>query len=99
MNTSEAKLQRRSAKQKAEIALRIISGTPREDVENKHGLSCEELESWVETFLEGGREAFKKKTGEASSQAEIGRLHMKIGVLVVENDTLRSKLSGASQNV
>lgn len=79
--TPSPKQKRMSAKLKAELALLVLSGTARRELLEQHGATDAELNSWVETFITGGREAFRNKRDDASREAEVARLHQKVGEL------------------
>lgn len=73
------KVVRRSAKFKADVAFKAIAGVPRAELAAKAGVSNQELDAWVETFVSGGRDAFTNKRDEATKDAEIARLQQKLG--------------------
>jgi len=81
---SSTKPIRKSARLKAHIALEALKGTSVATLAQANGASEEEVESYVNTFIDGGKEAFISKRGEASRGANVARLHQKIGELLMQ---------------
>jgi transposase len=86
---------RHSAEFKARVALDAIKGeqTPAE-IGAKHGIHLTVVAAWKKAAIEGMRAIFSPKTsGGGGDEAELIRLHAKIGQLIMERDFL-SKASG-----
>jgi len=86
-----AKRRRFSAEFKARVALEALVGERTlAELAKKHGVHPNMIASWKRQAREGLPEVFLKGVGSASAdkEAEIKRLHEKIGRLSVENDFL-----------
>ena len=90
------KRRRYSAEFKAKVALEALKGdlTVAELVA-KHGVHQTLINTWKRQAVEGMSTVFSGRAEAAATdrEAELGRLHAKIGELVVERDFLR-KASG-----
>lgn len=84
-------IQRWTAGRKAAVVLDIIKGkaTPA-DAARLHGLTVADVESWVEKFIEGGREGLRAvpRDLEAKFEAERKDLLAKVGELTLQVDVL-----------
>lgn len=84
-------IQRWTAGRKAAVVLDIIKGkaTPA-DAARLHGLTVADVESWVEKFMEGGREGLRAvpRDLEAKFEAERKDLLAKVGELTLQVDVL-----------
>ena len=81
---------------KAKVALEAIKGElTLAQLAAKHGVHQTLITSWKKQAIENMATAFSGKTeqAQASREAEVEKLHAKIGQLVVERDFLR-KASG-----
>tara|TARA_R110002020_G_scaffold427072_1_gene636427 strand:+ start:124 stop:408 length:285 start_codon:yes stop_codon:yes gene_type:complete len=90
------KRKRYSADFKARVALEAIRGEMTlAQLAAKHGIHQTMINAWKKQAMEGMSGVFsgKAEAVEASLEAEIDRLHSKIGQLVVERDFL-AKASG-----
>jgi transposase len=87
---------RYSADFKAKVALEAIKGDlTLAELAGKHGIHQTMIAAWKRQAIEGMAATFSGKSEAAStaSEAEMARLHAKIGQLVVERDFL-AKASG-----
>jgi transposase len=86
---------RHSAEFKARVALDAIKGEQTlAEIGAKHGIHLTMVAAWKKAAIEGMRATFSPKaSGSGGDEAEIGRLHAKIGQLVMERDFL-AKASG-----
>ena len=87
---------RYSAEFKARVALEAIKGEQTlAELASKHGVHLTMIASWKRQAVEGMAVTFGTKTEAApgASEADLARLHAKIGQLVVERDFL-AKASG-----
>ena len=86
---------RHSAEFKARVALDAIKGEQTlAEIGAKHGIHLTMVAAWKKAAIEGMRATFlPKASGSGGDEAEIGRLHAKIGQLVMERDFL-AKASG-----
>ena len=76
---------------KAKVALEAIRGDlTLAELAAKHGIHHTMIAAWKKQAVEGMAALFSGATeaGKASSEAEIDKLHAKIGQLVVERDFL-----------
>ncbi len=96
MNRMAGKRRRYSAEFKAKVALEALKGdlTVAELV-SRHGVHQTLIHTWKRQAVEGMAEVFSGKAEAAATdrEAELSKLHAKIGELVVERDFLR-KASG-----
>jgi len=92
-------IQRWTGGRKAAVVLDVIKGkaTPA-DLARRHDLTVAEIESWVEKFLEGGREGLRAvpRELEAKFEAERKDLLAKVGELTLQVDALKKKTSSPS---
>jgi len=92
-------IQRWTAGRKAAVVLDVIKGraTPA-DLARQHDLTVGEIESWVEKFLEGGREGLRAvpRDLEARFDAEKKDLLAKVGELTLQIDAMKKKTSSPS---
>ena len=86
---------RHSSEFKARVALDAIRGEQTlAEIGAKHGIHLTMVAAWKKAAIDGMRETFSPQTsGGGGDEAEIGRLHAKIGQLIMERDFL-SKASG-----
>ena len=87
---------RYSADFKAKVALEAIKGDlPLAELAAKHGIHQTMIATWKRQAIEGMSATFsgKAEAASAASEADLARLHAKIGQLVVERDFL-AKASG-----
>jgi transposase len=88
--------QRHSAEFKARVALEAIKGEQTlAEIGAQHGIHLTLVAASKKAAIEGMRASFSPKAsaGGGSSDAELARLHAKIGQLVMERDFL-AKASG-----
>lgn len=86
------KRKRYSADFKAKVALEALRGELTiAQLVTKHGVHQTLINAWKRQAVEGMAGVFsgKAEAAEASREAEVERLHAKIGELVVERDFLR----------
>jgi transposase len=87
---------RHNAEFKARVALEAIRGEQTlAEIGAKHGVHLTLVAAWKKAAVEGMTATFSPKTAAAGSpgDAELARLHAKIGQLIMERDFL-SKASG-----
>lgn len=87
---------RYSAEFKAKVALEAIRGDlTLAELAAKHGIHHTMIAAWKRQAVEGMAETFSGSSdaAKAASEAEVEKLHAKIGQLVVERDFL-AKASG-----
>lgn len=92
-------IQRWTAGRKAAIVLDVIKGrTTPADAARLHGLTVADVESWVEKFLEGGKEGLRAvpRELEAKFEAERKDLLAKVGELTLQVDALKKGTRSAS---
>ena len=85
------KPQRFSARQKAEVVLRLLRGEPLELLSRELGIPAARLTTWREAFLDAGQEALKKQPLD-SRDRELGRLREKLGEATMDMELLREKI-------
>jgi transposase len=76
---------------KAKVALEAIKGDlTLAELAAKHGIHQTMIATWKRQAIEGMAETFsgKSEAAQAASEADIAKLHAKIGQLVVERDFL-----------
>jgi len=76
---------------KAKVALEAIKGDlTLTELAAKHGIHQTMIATWKRQAIEGMAETFsgKSEAAQAASEADIAKLHAKIGQLVVERDFL-----------
>jgi transposase-like protein len=92
-------IQRWTAGRKAAVVLDIIKGksTPA-DAARLHGLTVADVESWVEKFVEGGKEGLRAvpRELEAKFDAERKDLLAKVGELTLQVDAFKKGTRSAS---
>lgn len=77
---------------KAKVALEAIRGEmTMAELSARHGVHATVIATWKRQAIEGMTASFSGKAEalEAASEAEVTKLHAKIGQLVVERDFLR----------
>ena len=82
---------RYAANFKAKVALEAIRGElTLADLSAKHGIHQTMIAAWKKQAIEGMSATFsgKAEAAQAMSEAELARLHAKIGQLVIEKDFL-----------
>jgi len=82
---------RYSADFKAKVALEALKGElTLAQLASKHGVHQTMISTWRKQAVEGMASVFsgKAEAGEASREADVEKLHAKIGQLVVERDFL-----------
>jgi transposase len=87
---------RHSAEFKARVALEAIKGEQTlAEIGAKHGVHLTMVAAWKRAAIEGMTATFSSKpsASAAASEADMAKLHAKIGQLVVERDFL-AKASG-----
>lgn len=94
-------IQRWTTSRKAAAVLDIIKGKPPStpaDAARLHGLTVADLESWIEKFMEGGREGLRAvpRDLEAKFEAERKDLLAKVGELTLQVDVLKKTSRSAS---
>jgi|GEM_PF-2402204 hypothetical protein len=92
-------IQRWTAGRKAAVVLDIIKGkTTPADAARLHGLTVADVESWIERFMEGGREGLRAvpRDLEAKFEAERKDLLAKVGELTLQVDVLKKTSRSAS---
>jgi len=85
-------IQRWTAGRKVAIVMELIKGkTTSPEVARQHGLTVAEVETWLERFVEGGREFLRAvpRDSEARFEAEKKDLHAKIGEQALQLDALK----------
>lgn len=85
-------IQRWTAGRKAAVVLDLIKGkTTAPDVARQHGLTVAEVETWLERFIDGGKEFLRAvpRDSEARFEAEKKDLHAKIGEQSLQLDALK----------
>ncbi|MFO0828483.1 MAG: DUF1153 domain-containing protein [Phycisphaerales bacterium] len=85
-------LQRWTAGRKAAVVLDLIKGkATAADVARQHGLTVAEVETWLERFMEGGKEFLRAvpRDSEARFESEKRDLHAKIGEQALQIDALK----------
>lgn len=86
---------RHSPEFKAKVALEAIRGEmTMAELSARHGVHATVIAAWKKQAIEGMAASFSGKAEalEAASDAEVTKLHAKIGQLVVERDFLRRGL-------
>jgi transposase-like protein len=87
-------IQRWTAARKAALVLDVVKGkaTPA-DLARRHDLTVGEVESWVQTFLESGKEGLRAvpRDLEARFDAERRDLLAKVGELTLQVDALKKR--------
>jgi transposase-like protein len=91
------KPERFSARQKAEVVLRLLRGEALDLLSRELGLPAARLATWREAFLDAGQDALKKQPVD-SRDREIGRLREKLGEATMEMELLREKMARLETN-
>jgi hypothetical protein len=91
------KPERFSARQKAEVVIRLLRGEALDLVSRELGVPAARLATWREAFLDAGQEALKKQPLD-SRDHEIGRLREKLGEATMEMELLREKIARLETN-
>ena len=99
----EAAVQRWTARRKADLALEIIQGQKAiVDAAREHDLRQSEIQEWIETFMEFGRNGLKTNPKNAAEihEAQLKQHREKIGELVLQIDVLEKakKLLAGDEN-
>ena len=91
------KPERFSARQKAEVVLRLLRGEALDLLSRELGIPAARLATWREAFLDAGQEALKKQPVD-SRDREIGRLREKVGEATMDMELLREKIRRLETN-
>ncbi|MEY3231862.1 MAG: hypothetical protein RL689_1951 [Planctomycetota bacterium] len=86
--------QRWTAGRKAAIVLDLIKGkVTAADVARQHDLTVTEVESWIDRFVEGGREGLRTVPKDADARFDAERLQLlaKVGELTLHVDALTTR--------
>lgn len=87
------KPKRWSARQKFEVALRLLRGESLEALSRETGKPAHELAKWRDLALAGAEESLKTRRGsETAEDVDKRRLQAKLGELTMENELLREKI-------
>ncbi len=89
---SQPAIERWTARRKADLVLEIIKGQKTiVDAAREYDLKQSEIQKWIETFLEYGRQGLRvnPKNAESSVEEELKAHREKIGELVPQIDVLR----------
>lgn len=79
--------QRKSAKRKSELVLRVLRGESLEEVSRAEKVTIAELSEWREQFIQKGTDGFKKDP----EKAEVGRYERIIGRQQMELEIIKKK--------
>jgi transposase len=80
---------RHSAEFKARVALEAIKGEQTlAEIGARHGIHLTMVAAWKKAAIAGMSTTFSAKPSGTADGAEVGRLHAKIGQLVMERDFL-----------
>ena len=85
------KLRRFSARQKAEVVLRLLRGEALDLVSRALGIPAARLTMWREAFLEAGQDALQKPPLDDHDR-ELACLRQKLGESTMEIELLREKI-------
>jgi transposase-like protein len=85
------KPERFSARQKAEVVLRLLRGEALDILSRELGLPAARLATWREAFLAAGQEAMQTHPLDHHDR-ELGRLREKLGESTMEIELLREKI-------
>src|ERR671935_1638091 len=85
------KSQRFSARQKAEVVLRLLRGEALDLLSRELGIPAARIATWRESFLDAGQEAMKTHPLDTRDR-ELGRLREKLGESTMEIELLREKI-------
>jgi transposase-like protein len=89
---SHPKIERWSANRKADLALEIIKGQKTiVDADREYDLRQSDIQKWIDTFMEYGRQGLKTspRRMESAYEAELKAHKEKIGELVLQVDVLK----------
>ena len=89
---SHPKIERWSVNRKADLVLEIIKGQKTiVDAAREHDLKQSDIQKWIDTFMEYGRQGLKSnpKRIESVYEAELKAHKEKIGELVLQVDVLK----------
>ena len=89
---SGEEIQRWTAGRKAAIVIDLIKGkVTAADVARQHDLTVAEVESWIDRFVEGGREGLCTVPKDADARFDAERLQLlaKVGELTLQVDALK----------
>ena len=89
---SQPTIERWTARRKADLALEIIKGQKTiVDAAREYDLKQSEIQKWIETFLEYGRQGLRAnpRNAESAYKEEIKAHREKIGELVLQIDVLK----------
>ncbi len=90
----EEMFKRWTAKRKAAVVLDVIKGiaTPAE-VARKHGLTVNDVEGWIETFMKAGEDRLRSNPRDQKTEweAEKKDLYAKVGELSLKVDVLKKE--------
>ena len=85
------KFERFSARQKAEVVLRLRRGEALDLLSRELGLPAARLTTWREAFLDAGQEALKQQPRDSRAR-ERGRRREKLGESTMEIELLHEKI-------
>jgi transposase-like protein len=89
---SQPTIERWTARRKADLALEIIKGQKTiVDAAREYDLKQSEIQKWIETFLEYGRQGLRAnpRNAESAYEEELKAHREKIGELVLQIDVLK----------
>jgi len=89
---SQPPIERWTARRKADLVLEIIKGQKTiVDAAREYDLKQSEIQKWMETFLEYGRQGLRTnaKNAESAYEEELKAHREKIGELVLQIDVLK----------
>lgn len=89
---SHPRMERWSAKRKADLVVEIIKGQKTiVDAAREYDLKQSDIQNWLDTFMEYGRQGLKgsPKRMESAYEAELKAHREKIGELVLQIDVLK----------
>lgn len=90
--TSHAKVERWTARRKANLVLEVIKGQKTiVDAAREYDLKQSEIQTWIDTFMEYGRQALRAnpKKVESVYEEQLKAHREKIGELVLQIDVLK----------
>jgi len=90
--TYEQDIKRWTSGRKTEVVEAILRGeVTASEVARKHGLTVSEVEGWVDSFLQAGREQMRSRPRSKQEiwESEKKELYAKIGELKLEKDILK----------
>ena len=89
---SQPAIERWTARRKADLVLEIIKGQKTiVDAAREYDLKQSEIQKWMETFMEYGRQGLRAnpRTAESAYEGELKAHREKIGELVLQVDVLK----------